>query len=69
MSHSDATPLPLGHRPAAAGRLIGCGKTMVFKLIREGRLEAVKLGSATIIPSASIERLISSLPKIEPRAA
>jgi len=42
---------------------------MVFKLIREGRLEAVKLGSATIIPSASIERLISSLPKIEPRAA
>jgi excisionase family DNA binding protein len=66
---SSTAPLPLGYRPAAAGRLIGCGKTMVFKLIREGRLEAVKLGAATIIPRDSIERLMNSLPKIKPQPA
>jgi excisionase family DNA binding protein len=52
-------------------RLGGIGRTTVYGLIAAGKLEAVKLGSRTLITAASIEALLASLPrgvkKPEPR--
>ncbi len=49
----------------------GIGRTTVYGLIAAGKLEAVKLGSRTLITAASIDALLASLPRIatkpEPR--
>jgi excisionase family DNA binding protein len=34
-------------------------KTMIFKLIREGKLSPTKIGTRTLISGAAIERLLS----------
>ena len=47
-------------RVEEAARALGCGRTTVFKLIREGRLRAVKLGTRTVIPRSEIGRLLKA---------
>ncbi len=49
-----------GLRVEEAARALGCGRTTVFKLIREGRLRAVKLGTRTVIPRSEIGRLLNA---------
>lgn len=39
---------------------VSIGKTLLWKTIREGRLETVKIGRRTLITEDSLERLISS---------
>jgi excisionase family DNA binding protein len=41
-----------------AAKALGIGRTTVYALIKEGRLEAIKLGRRTLIKTASIKRLI-----------
>jgi len=41
-----------------AAKALGIGRTSVYQLIREGRLEAIKLGRRTLIKAASIRRLV-----------
>jgi excisionase family DNA binding protein len=41
----------------------GIGRTTVYGLIAAGKLEAVKLGSRTLITAASIDALLASLPR------
>ena len=48
-------------------RLGGIGRTTVYELIAAGKLEAVKLGSRTLITAASIEALLASLPRVARR--
>jgi hypothetical protein len=36
----------------------------VYRLIAAGKLEAVKLGSRTLVTAASIEALLASLPRV-----
>lgn len=60
-------PLPAGMvreglRVEEAAALIGCGRTKIFELIREGRLRTVKLGSRTIVPRAEVLRLLDPTP-------
>ena len=55
----------------ACRRLGDIGRTTVYGLIAAGKLEAVKLGSRTLITAASIDALLASLPRVakgpEPR--
>ncbi len=48
----------------AGRRLGGIGRTTVYGLIATGKLEAVKLGSRTLITAASIDALLASLPRV-----
>lgn len=43
-----------------AAQALSLGRTSIYKLIREGRLETVKLGRRTLITVASIRALIAS---------
>jgi excisionase family DNA binding protein len=49
-----------GLRIEEAAHALGCGRTTVFKLIREGRLRVVKLGTRTVIPRNEIERILGA---------
>jgi excisionase family DNA binding protein len=42
-----------------ACRLIGIGRTKVYELIKEGRLQTVKLGRRTVIKVDSIRSLLA----------
>ena len=39
-------------------RMTGLGRTMVYQLIREGRLQSIKVGRRTLVLGASIETLL-----------
>ena len=43
-----------------AAKALSVGRTSIYVLIREGRLEAVKLGRRTLITTESIKRLIAA---------
>jgi excisionase family DNA binding protein len=42
----------------------GIGRTVLYAMIKQGRLEARKLGSRTLIPAPSLQALVDGLPKI-----
>jgi excisionase family DNA binding protein len=42
-----------------AAKALGIGRTSIYALIREGRLEVVKLGRRTLITTDSIRRLVA----------
>lgn len=47
-----------------AVRTFGIGRTKLYELIRRGDIEAVKLGSRTLIRAASARAFIESLPRL-----
>lgn len=49
---------PLAYSVKEACRATSLGKTYLYLLIKEGRLEARKIGNRTIIPAASLHALI-----------
>ncbi len=46
-----------------AVRTFGIGRTKLYELIRNGDIEAVKLGRRTLIRTASAREFIDSLPR------
>lgn len=42
----------------------GCGRTKIYELIAQNRIEAVKLGARTLIITESLDRFLASLPKL-----
>jgi excisionase family DNA binding protein len=54
--HPEVTPLTV--RVADAARMLGIGKTKIYELIAEHEIEALKLGSATLIVFGSLEAFI-----------
>lgn len=42
-----------------AAQYLGIGTTSLYKLIRQGRVRIIKLGSRTIVPRAEIERVLN----------
>lgn len=46
-----------------AGVQLGLCKASTWKLIKEGRLEAVKIGRRTLVPDPAIDAFIASLPR------
>lgn len=51
-------PQPLAYSISEACRVSSIGKTRLYALIAEGRLDARKIGKRTLIPAASLRRLI-----------
>lgn len=41
-----------------AARILGIGRTSLYSMIRNGRVEALKLGRRTLIKTASLRRVI-----------
>ena len=44
----------------------GFKRTKAYELIKEGKIEAYKMGHQTMVDADSIERYHASLPRIEP---
>lgn len=51
-------PEPLAYSVTDACRLTSIGRTRLYALIAEGRLEVRKIGRRTVIPAASLHALI-----------
>jgi len=43
-----------------AARVLGLGRTSIYAMIADGRLEAFKLGQRTLVKADSIRRLVAS---------
>jgi excisionase family DNA binding protein len=53
------TPEPLAYSVTDACRVSSIGRTRLYALINEGRLEIRKIGKRTLIPADSLRRLIA----------
>ena len=42
-----------------AARILGCGRSLLYKLIKAGQLPFVKVGHLTKIPSAALEEFVA----------
>jgi excisionase family DNA binding protein len=51
---------PIAVPPAVAMRMLAIGETTLFKLLKDGSLESVKIGKARRISVASIKRLAAA---------
>jgi excisionase family DNA binding protein len=52
------SPEPLAYSIADACRVSSIGRTKLYALIGTGQLEARRIGGRTLIPAASLRRLI-----------
>jgi excisionase family DNA binding protein len=50
---------------ADACRSIGCGRSLLYELIGNKQISAVKLGRRTLIPVASLHAYVASLPSAQ----
>ncbi|NCP18644.1 MAG: helix-turn-helix domain-containing protein [Erythrobacter sp.] len=57
--HTDNTP-KLAFTVAEACRSIGIGRSKLYELIAEGRIETRKIGKRTLIPAQSLYALIEA---------
>ncbi|MDM4783052.1 helix-turn-helix domain-containing protein [Micromonospora aurantiaca] len=48
-------------RVEEAARALGIGRSLVYDLIRSGRLRSFKVGSRRLIPAAAIDEVITTL--------
>ncbi|MCZ8135510.1 MAG: helix-turn-helix domain-containing protein [Porphyrobacter sp.] len=51
---------PIALTVAETVKLLGVGRTTIYRLISEERLSSIKIGRRTLILMASIEKLIDS---------
>jgi excisionase family DNA binding protein len=51
---------PLAVSVDEAARRLSVGRTLLYDLIRQGKVRAVKLGTRTIIPATEISRLLDT---------
>ena len=58
MNTLPQAPTPLAYSIADACRVTSIGRTRLYELIGQGRLETRKIGKRTLIPADSLRRLI-----------
>ena len=56
--HADLTPLLL--RVDEAGRQLNLGRSVMYELIRSGRLRSVKIGSLRLIPTSALMEFVDT---------
>lgn len=57
--------IPLAVSVPEGARMIGLSKSRMYELIAEGRVEARKIGSRTVIPTASLRALLDAAPAMK----
>ncbi|MGC9217234.1 helix-turn-helix domain-containing protein [Acidithiobacillus sp.] len=55
-------PEPLAYRVPDACAALGIGRTLLYRLIAEGKIEARAIAGRTIIPAASVNAFLAALP-------
>lgn len=55
---------PLAYSIEEACRVSSLGRTNLYRFIREGKLDVRKLGGRTLVPAASLRRLIDEAPAV-----
>jgi excisionase family DNA binding protein len=68
--NTATTPPPdaaLAYPITALRRVAGIGKTKAYKLIDEGRLEAIRSGGRTLISARSLRAYLDGLPRVMPK--
>jgi excisionase family DNA binding protein len=55
---TKAAPAPLCVRVKVAARMMGIGRTKLYELIGNGEVEAIKVGKATLVTTASLNAMI-----------
>jgi len=58
MNTSSPSPEPISYSINDACKVLGLGRTYLYKLISDGRIQARKVGKRTLIPASSLRRLI-----------
>lgn len=53
------------YRPAEVQEVLGIKASMFFELVKNGQLEARKLGRATVVPVESLQCFVANLPKAD----
>lgn len=61
----DDVPERLLYPPREVERLLSVSHAQLYRLIGDGRLSAVKIGSRSFIPRASIEAFLAGLPPVK----
>ena len=51
---------PITLSVAETAKCLGLGRTSIYALIKDGRLETVKIGRRTLVKMTSIRRLVGS---------
>jgi hypothetical protein len=59
-----AAPARALYSPRETEAILGISHASLYRLIGSGRLDARKLGCKTLITAASIERLVTELPRV-----
>lgn len=59
MNNNNDDHAPLAYSINEACRVSSLGRTRLYQLISEGRLEVRKIGKRTLIPAASLRALIA----------
>ncbi|MGF6427337.1 hypothetical protein [Bradyrhizobium elkanii] len=54
-------------RVKAALKLMGCGRSKLYRLLNEGRITAVRLDGSTYVDTASVAALFAACPTIRPK--
>lgn len=54
---------PEAYTPEQAAVILGCGKTTLFRLLKEKQIDGRKLGRKTLILRSELERFLASLPR------
>lgn len=49
---------PISYRITDAARVLGIGRSSIFKLLKEGKLRRVRIGTLVLIPRDSLEALL-----------
>ncbi len=52
------------YRVNDACRALGIGRTLIYSLIADGQIRAIKIAGRTLIPKSEIDRLVSEAPTI-----
>ena len=52
-------PDRLSYSMSEAARAVGLSQATMFRLVKDGKLETVKIGSRTLVTRAELERLLA----------
>jgi len=56
---TERSPLPLANSITNSCSRLGIGRTLMYDLLKQGKLRAIKLGTRTLIPETELQRLIA----------